>query len=189
MSNTVFHVAKNNSQLAGTYSAQDIAGLVAQDPGASFQVWREGMASWADPAAVPEVAALLASTATPAIPVAASGPAAAGKERAAVKQLGFVRSLFDLSFSSFVTPKMIKAFYIIGLVLAALGAVGALVSGIGSLGTGLRYSRWGFAFLGLIWIVLSPVVFFVELALVRMFLEVVMVLFKIKENLDVLAGK
>ncbi len=189
MSSTVFHVAKENSQLPGTYSAQDVAGLVARDPGASFQVWKEGMAAWADPAAVPEIAALIVPGPPPssnAAPVATAGP---GRRGDAVRQLGFVRSLFDLSFSSFVTPKMIKVFYVIGFLLAALGALGALVSGVGSLVSGLRYSRWGFAFLGLIWTLLSPVIFIVELALVRMFLEVVMVLFKIKEDLDILAGK
>jgi Domain of unknown function (DUF4282) len=189
MSNLVFHVAKNNYQLEGTHSAHDVAGLVAQDPGASFQVWTEGMAGWADPAAVPEIAGLLAPAAMAAPPAAGVEAAASGREESGARQLGFVRSLFDLSFSSFVTPRMIKAFYIIGFILAALGAVGALVSGVGSFVSGVRYSRWGFAFLGLVWIVLSPLIFIVELALGRMFLEVVMALFKIKENLDILAGK
>jgi hypothetical protein len=36
---------------------------------------------------------------------------------------GFLASLFDLSFTSFVTTKLIKVLYVLGMILAALWAL------------------------------------------------------------------
>jgi hypothetical protein len=41
---------------------------------------------------------------------------------------GFFRSLFDISFTSFITTKIIKVVYVVTLVLAALAAVIAVIA-------------------------------------------------------------
>jgi hypothetical protein len=84
---------------------------------------------------------------------------------------GFFGRLFDLSFSEFVTPSIIKLIFIIGIVLAALMSLfvfaafanqggGALVAGI----------------------VFAPLVFFVYVLFARVLSEVYLILFRIEEN-------
>jgi hypothetical protein len=84
---------------------------------------------------------------------------------------GFFTTLFDFSFSEFIVPKIIKTLFGIGMLAAAVGA--------------LYFITWGFhsGFLaGLLTIILSPVVFVFYVILVRVYLEVVMVLFRIADN-------
>jgi hypothetical protein len=86
-------------------------------------------------------------------------------------QKGFFGRLFDLSFTEFVTPSIIKLIFIIGIVLAALMSLlvfatfanqggGAIVAGI----------------------VLAPLVFFVYVLFARVLSEVYLILFRIEEN-------
>src|SRR5215471_11567747 len=42
---------------------------------------------------------------------------------------GFLSSLFDLSFTNFITPKLIKVLFVISIVLAAFGSLFVVVSG------------------------------------------------------------
>jgi len=44
---------------------------------------------------------------------------------------GVVASLFDLSFTSFITPKIVKFLYMIQLVVAGIASLGVLVSAFG----------------------------------------------------------
>ena len=86
---------------------------------------------------------------------------------------GFVGSLFDVSFSSFVTPTIIKVVYILVMILAGLGALAVAF-------TGFTYS----VVFGLITlIILAPLGFFVELALWRIALEIFMVIFRIGDDI------
>jgi Domain of unknown function (DUF4282) len=71
---------------------------------------------------------------------------------------GFFRSLFDISFTSFITTKLIKVVYVLNLVLVALGAVAAAVAafqedtllGIGVLLTGALLSLLYLVYLRLV---------------------------------------
>ncbi|MEA2155188.1 MAG: hypothetical protein QOE11_1328 [Solirubrobacteraceae bacterium] len=91
---------------------------------------------------------------------------------------GFLKSLFDLSFEHLVTPKVIKFIYVVSIVLAGLAA--------------LFYTAVAFqinAGLGvLVLIVLAPLAFLFMVIYTRIFLEVVMALFKVAENTTVLAA-
>ena len=86
---------------------------------------------------------------------------------------GFVGSLFDFGFNSFVTPKVVKVLYVLitaGLALAELGYLlfafrVSAVFGIVSL------------------VVLCPLTFFVYLALWRVLLELFMVIFRMADDL------
>ena len=89
---------------------------------------------------------------------------------------GFFNTLFDFSFSEFVTTKIIKILYAIGIFFAAIGA--------------LMFIIWGFksSFLfGLLTLVLSPVVFILYSIIARVYLEIVIVIFRIAENVSILA--
>jgi hypothetical protein len=86
---------------------------------------------------------------------------------------GFVGSLFDFGFNSFVTPKVVKVVYVLimaGLALAELGYLifafkASTVFGIISL------------------VILCPLSFFVYLALWRILLELFIVIFRIADDI------
>jgi hypothetical protein len=89
--------------------------------------------------------------------------------RAATTPKGFIASLFDFGFTSFVTPTVIKVLYIINMVLFGLGALGFV----------------GFAFLAnpvlgiFALIIAAPLWFFLSLLFYRVYLELFMVVFRI----------
>jgi len=89
---------------------------------------------------------------------------------------GFFTTLFDFSFSEFIVPKVIQTLFVIGILAAAVGAFFFIVWGF----------RGGF-FAGLLTIILSPIIFVIYVILVRVFLEAVMVLFRISDNLTKIA--
>jgi hypothetical protein len=85
---------------------------------------------------------------------------------------GFLASLFDVSFSTLITPKVIKVIYLLSMVLIGLAAlvfvVGAFQS---SAGAGL-----------FVLIVGAPLVSLVYLIYTRVVLEVIIALFRIMES-------
>jgi Domain of unknown function (DUF4282) len=86
---------------------------------------------------------------------------------------GFVGSLFDFGFTSFVTPKVVKVVYV--LIMAAL----ALVE-IGYLIFAFKTSP-AFGIISLV--ILCPLSFFVYLALWRILLELFIVVFRIADDI------
>ena len=94
------------------------------------------------------------------------------------KNLGFLKTLFDFSFSSFVTTKIIKFVYILAIVLSAIGALGAIGGGFGeSIGHGV------------LMLILSPIIFALSVLVSRIWLEIIIVIFRIAENTTELANK
>jgi Domain of unknown function (DUF4282) len=85
---------------------------------------------------------------------------------------GFLASLFDFGFNSFVTPKVVKAVYVLAMILIALWLLAFAVAAF-------AVNRvLGIAAL----FILCPILFIVELALWRLFLELVMVIFRIADD-------
>ena len=84
---------------------------------------------------------------------------------------GFVASLVDLSFSEFVTTRLVPILYIIAVALAGILAVVVLLSG---------FMRG--IVTGLISLVIAPLAFFLYVILARIWLELVIVLFRVAEN-------
>ena len=84
---------------------------------------------------------------------------------------GFFTTLFDFSFSEFIVPKILKVLYGLGILGAAIVAIGFIVNGFGAGVLG-----------GIVMLILSPVIFVIGVILVRVYLEVVMVLFRIADN-------
>jgi hypothetical protein len=91
---------------------------------------------------------------------------------------GFFEALFDFSFSEFLTPKIIKVLYGIGLVLAAIGALVFIVAGFHR-GVGA----------GIIFLILSPLVFLLYTLAVRIYLEILIVMFRIAGWVEQIASR
>jgi len=80
-------------------------------------------------------------------------------------------SLFDMSFSEFVTIRLIKVLYILGMLGAGVIGLGLIVSGFSN-GAGT----------GLLFLFLSPIVVLLYILALRIWLELIIVVFRIAEN-------
>lgn len=99
------------------------------------------------------------------------GYPAATQEASSAK--GFVSSLFDFGFNSFVTPKVVKVVYV--LIMGVLGLAG-LVSAVVAFRLNLIFGL-------LVLVIIAPLFFFVYLALWRIALEIFVVVFRIADDL------
>lgn len=106
-------------------------------------------------------------------------------------QKGFMGSLFDLSFTSFVTTKLIKVLYVLSLVLLAIMYVVVAIGIFSSGGDELTMNAdgtfstegGGNTGFGLLWLfIIGPILLFFYTLLYRVFFELVVVLFRIFEN-------
>jgi len=86
---------------------------------------------------------------------------------------GFVGSLFDFGFTSFVTPKVVKVVYVLIMVGLALVEVGYLIFAF--------KASPAFGIISLV--ILCPLSFFVYLALWRILLELFIVVFRIADDI------
>lgn len=85
------------------------------------------------------------------------------------REKGLIGSVLDFTFESFVTPGIIKFLYVLALIGVVLSTLGWIFSG---------------GFTDFIWrLVLSPIVLIVGAVLARVYIELVMVVFKILELL------
>jgi hypothetical protein len=89
---------------------------------------------------------------------------------------GFFGALFDLSFSSFITSKLIKFLYILQIIGAGL----FLMAGIGA---GIMRIANDSVLEGLASIIVSPIIALVILIFGRLYLELVIVMFRIAEDI------
>ena len=91
----------------------------------------------------------------------------------------FAESLFDFSFSSFVTTKIIKLLYGLSMVMLLLGTLGVIVTGfVQGIAAGLLTLLIG-----------VPLCLFIGLIYVRVTLELIVVMFRIAENVSIIAGQ
>ena len=87
-------------------------------------------------------------------------------------------ALFDLTFTRFLTVGVIKIIYLLGIILVALAWLGMVIGAFGAAG-----------FLGgLLGIVIATIVAVVNLLILRVWLELIVVLFRIGENTARIAG-
>ncbi|MGB3977199.1 MAG: DUF4282 domain-containing protein [bacterium] len=84
---------------------------------------------------------------------------------------GPLQVLFDFSFSEFITTRIIKILFIIGILISAIGSIGFIVMGFSSS-----------VLMGIVFLLLSPIVFLLYVLLARVWCEMIIVLFKIAEN-------
>ena len=87
-------------------------------------------------------------------------------------QAGFLKALFDTRFGTLITPKIIRVLYILTMIVLALVAIGFIIGAFNnSVG-------WGIAVL----VVFAPLGFLLYLIVARIWLELVIVAFKINES-------
>ncbi len=88
---------------------------------------------------------------------------------------GCLTALLDLSFTEFVTSRLLRGLYIILLVLVAIGALAGIIGGLVAM-----FTRGFLA--GLATVVGTAIGTLVAAILVRVWIELIMVLFRIAEN-------
>ena len=86
---------------------------------------------------------------------------------------GLFRSLFDFSFTSLITTKIIRFVYALLVVLYTLGAVGLFIGGLAS----GRASGVLFA------LILVPIGYLVYLILIRIWMEFLIVVFRMGDDI------
>lgn len=90
---------------------------------------------------------------------------------------GLVGLLFDFGFTDFITTKLIKVLYVVGIGLIGVFSLGLLFS---------SFSQGAMA--GILGLIIVPVVFLFAVAFLRVQLELVMVMFRIADNTSAMAG-
>ena len=91
---------------------------------------------------------------------------------------GFFSKLFDLSFQEFITTSVIKVIFVIGIIISVIYALILIGAGF-SHGAGS----------GIVALILSPVVFFVVVLGVRIYMELILVMFRISDNVAEINSK
>ena len=151
------------------YGAQDQTftniGSGAQAPGQEYQGYQSAGYAPASGAGVPQWQGIAGVT-----------PAAARPRG----EKGFVGSLFDFSFDSFVTPKIIKVLYVLLTVWTLLLALFFLIIGFKTGG-----AAGGIAML----IIVDPIFILLTLGIYRVVLEAFMVVFRIYEETKKISEK
>ena len=83
----------------------------------------------------------------------------------------FWSCLFDLSFTEFITTRVIKILYMLGIAIAAIVGLILIVT---------AFTK-GFA-VGLLHVIAAPIVFILMVIVLRIYMELVLTLFRIEEN-------
>jgi Domain of unknown function (DUF4282) len=97
------------------------------------------------------------------------------------EQRGLFAELFDFSFRSFITVRLIKILYIVTVVIFGLIALGILITAFAV----MNFSGTT----GFLYLVSSPLVFLFGVVQSRVFLEVALILFRIESNTAALVNK
>lgn len=83
---------------------------------------------------------------------------------------GFFNALMDTRFNSLITPSLVRVVYVIAMILIALGMLAMIIGGFAdSAGTGILF------------LILAPIIALFYLIVTRLWLELVVVLFKIRD--------
>lgn len=91
---------------------------------------------------------------------------------------GFFARLFDFSFRGFITPTIVAILYGILIAVAGLGTLFLIISAF-------QVRAW----VGILALILSPVYFFLLVIFARLYLELVVVLFRIAQDVGEIARR
>lgn len=89
-------------------------------------------------------------------------------------QRGFFGSLFDLSFTNFVTMKVIKVLFVLAIIIVAIGAIFAMVSAGNFPGLPVPAA---------VVVIVVPIVAFLYILVIRVYMEIIMVTFRMVDYL------
>jgi hypothetical protein len=91
-------------------------------------------------------------------------------------QRGFLESLMDTRFDSLITPSLIRFLYVVSMIVLALGVLVAVIASFtNSVGSGILA------------LIVAPLVALIYLIVVRLWLELIVVTFKIRDAADKIA--
>jgi hypothetical protein len=90
---------------------------------------------------------------------------------------GFFGALFDFTFTDFITSKMIRLLYILLIIAAGIGTIIIIVAAFAK----------SAAFGALTLLILGPIAFLVGVICIRVYMEIIIVLFRIAENTNIIA--
>ncbi|HUC58785.1 MAG TPA: DUF4282 domain-containing protein [Streptosporangiaceae bacterium] len=105
-------------------------------------------------------------------------PAAPSQPSSAASK-GFFGSLFDTSFESFVTPTIIKIVYILAMIGVGFGTLVLAIEGFVAL------HIYGIFVL----LIICPLYFFFSLLLTRIYMELIMVIFRLSNDVRVIRDR
>jgi len=89
---------------------------------------------------------------------------------------GFFKTLMDFSFSSLIAPKVVKFIYVIAIIACALSSLSIVI-------TGFTTSVAS----GFLLLIFSPVIFVLMVIMARIYLELIIVIFRIAEDIQKIA--
>ncbi|HEY6730008.1 MAG TPA: DUF4282 domain-containing protein [Solirubrobacterales bacterium] len=92
-------------------------------------------------------------------------------------QGGFFNALMDTRFDSLITPSLIRFLYVVAMVVIALGALAFVIAGFAEN-----------AGLGIVLLILAPIGALIYLIVVRLWLELIVVAFKIRDAAEEVAA-
>ncbi len=92
------------------------------------------------------------------------------------EQRGFFASLMDTRFSSLITPKLIRFLYVVSMIVLVIGAIVVIAASFAS-STGR----------GVLALILAPIGALIYLIVIRLYLELIIVTFKIRDAADEVA--
>jgi uncharacterized membrane protein len=90
---------------------------------------------------------------------------------------GFFNALMDTRFNTLITPSLVRFVYVIAMILIALGMLALVVVGFAE-GAGS----------GIVLLIIAPLLGLFYLIVTRLWLELVVVLFKIRDAAEEIAG-
>lgn len=91
-------------------------------------------------------------------------------------QQGFLGALMDTRFDNLITPSLIRFLYVVSITLIALGMLVAIVAGFAeNVGTGILF------------LILAPIGALIYVIVTRLWLELIIVAFKIREAAEEVA--
>jgi uncharacterized membrane protein len=91
---------------------------------------------------------------------------------------GFLDTLMDFTFTNFITTKIIKFLYIVACVFAAIGVIAAIIGGFSQ---SIMY--------GLGMLIISPILLLLYIVLIRVWMEMIIVVFRIGEGVQKLVSQ
>ena len=90
---------------------------------------------------------------------------------------GFFKTLMDFSFSSLIAPKVVKFLYVVAIIACAFASLSVVIGGFaGSVASGFLL------------LIFSPVFFVLMVIMARIYLEIIIVIFRIAEDLRKIAN-
>lgn len=180
-------VTMDGKQLENDMSVQEVRTVINNNPGKQILVWTQGLTQWMDASTVPEFRKM-----TPAKPAESpkAEPVIKTSSEEIKEKAGLLKGLLDFRFEHFITTKIISILYIIVIVLIALGGLFYFFVGGGmALWAGIQARSFFSILIALGIMILTPIVMVLYLAAIRMWFEVVIIFFRMKEDLSKLVER